>query len=48
MTAQEIGIARETLSRIIGKMDREGLIHFCRGAVTIRNLEKIKELAHGI
>lgn len=48
LTAQEIGIARETLSRMIGKMGREGLILFCRGTVTIRNLEKIKELAHGI
>ncbi len=45
ITAQEIGIARETLSRIIGRLKREGAIDCCRGCVTIRNYELIGEIA---
>jgi CRP-like cAMP-binding protein len=47
LTAQEIGIARETLSRVIRKIEREGLIRFCRGIVIIHDLKGIKELARG-
>ncbi len=45
ITAQEIGIARETLSRIIGQMKKEGIIDCCRGSVTIRNKEFIENCA---
>lgn len=45
VTAQEIGIARETLSRIIGQMKKEGIVDCCRGCITIRNQELIKNIA---
>lgn len=45
VTAQEIGIARETLSRIIRRMKKEGMIDCCRGCVTIRNPRLIEDIA---
>lgn len=47
LTAQEIGIARETLSRVIRKIEREGLVRFCRGTIIIHDLKGVKELARG-
>lgn len=45
ITAQEIGIARETLSRIIGHMKKKGAIKCCRGCITICNKGLVEEIA---
>lgn len=46
MTAQELGIARETLSRVITRMRHHGLIEYCRGRVIVLDQTRLREQAN--
>jgi CRP-like cAMP-binding protein len=45
MTAQEVGIARETLSRAIAGLCKRGLIDYCRGTVLVLDRPGLQDLA---
>ena len=45
LTAQEIGLARETLTRVLGRMNKQGCIKICRGRITLCNLDQVRDLA---
>lgn len=45
LTAQEIGLARETLTRVLGRMNKQGCIKLCRGRITVCNLDQVRNLA---
>ncbi len=46
MTAQEVGIARETLSRAIAGLCKCGLIDYCRGKVLVLDRPGLRNLAN--
>lgn len=46
--AQELGMARETLSRTLSRMHDEGMILYERGCAKIRNYEALQRLAECI
>jgi CRP-like cAMP-binding protein len=48
MTAQEVGIARETLSRAIAGLCKRGLIDYCRGTVLVLDRPGLQELASNL
>jgi CRP-like cAMP-binding protein len=45
MTAQEIGIARETLSRALARLCKRGLIDYCRGKVLVLDRPGLQDLS---
>ena len=45
LTAQEIGLARETLTRVLGRMNKQGCIKLCRGRITVCDLAQVRDLA---
>ena len=46
-TAQEIGLARETLTRVLGRMNKQGCIKVCRGRITVCNIDQMRDLTQG-
>ncbi|MDY0269837.1 Crp/Fnr family transcriptional regulator [Trichloromonas sp.] len=48
MTAQEMGIARETLSRAIAGLYKRGLINYCRGTVMVLDRPGLRDLASNL
>lgn len=48
MTAQELGIARETLSRAITGLRKSCLIDYCRGKVRVVDRSGLQELASNL
>jgi CRP-like cAMP-binding protein len=47
LTAQELGMARETLSRILSAFEHEGIIAGHRGLIQVRKLSRIQMIVDG-
>jgi CRP-like cAMP-binding protein len=48
MTAQEVGVARETLSRVLAGLCKQGLIEYSRGQVRIVDRPGLRDLASNL
>ena len=48
LSAQELGMARETMSRTFTSFERLGLVHCCRGLITIEDQERLQLIADGM
>jgi CRP/FNR family transcriptional regulator len=46
--AQELGTAREVVSRHLKRLERDGLVHLGRGTLEIRNTSGLQALAKGL
>ena len=47
LSAQELGIARETMSRTFSTLERQGVISCCRGLIKICDHERLRLIADG-
>jgi len=48
LSAQELGMARETMSRTFSSFERSGLVHCRRGVITICDHERLQLIAEGM
>lgn len=48
LSAQELGMARETMSRTFSAFERLGIIKCCRGLVRIHDYERLQMIADGM
>lgn len=48
LSAQELGMARETMSRTFTSFERLGIVHCSRGIITIRDHERLQLIADGM
>jgi len=48
LSAQELGMARETMSRTFTSFERLGIVHCSRGIITIRDYERLQLIADGM
>ncbi|GGE36989.1 transcriptional regulator [Pullulanibacillus camelliae] len=44
--ANMIGATRETVNRMLVQLDKEGILHYANGRMTILNLEALKKICH--
>jgi len=48
LSAQELGMARETMSRTFSSFERSGLVDCHRGVITIRDYDRLQLIAEGM
>nr|WP_320115834.1 Crp/Fnr family transcriptional regulator [uncultured Desulfuromonas sp.] len=48
LSAQELGMARETMSRTFSAFERSGIVKCCRGLVKIHDHERLQMIADGM